>query len=227
MNCLITRLKEAVTDSSLQRFGALVINVDKTSTNEDAYRLGLAYTEPTTIEIEGDGSFDNGQKTLRIGTTRTNFKYSVGVYSLIIPLNGLKRFTEGTAYFVNPMQWKGVDYHRIYLYSKDVLEAITIADDNAGVEEFLTCPNLSFISLQINSFFNANEIVEKMLQNGNVNSTIKVQIRKGVDAYGQIYDSLRNITVVSQSEYKVYSGSGTQLLYTAVYSEGKWSYTLA
>ena len=115
--CLITKLKSNVNNSSLEKFGECVINFTKASTVKQEIGIAPHNTKDTTITIEGNGAYLSGFN--QSGTTFTiynlnNFtvhsdgnyrlkftnKYSIKTFTIkgssIFNVNAFKYMTELT-----------------------------------------------------------------------------------------------------------------------------------
>ena len=64
VKCLVTKLNGSVDNNELLRIGEMRIKVESVeSQTKDTQGFGVAFTEPTTVEIVGDGYFTDNTLT--------------------------------------------------------------------------------------------------------------------------------------------------------------------
>lgn len=235
-NCLVTKYKSVVENDSLEYLEWLHINVkSETTVDTDDFSINVTTTPAKKLYIEGDGHFTDGTMTQdrgKIADTGNNQKFSNGNYLLKIPLTGIVALTTGSAQLANITKWQvnGLNFERLCRVNKDTLREITFESESklrsclSNTTKVTTFHLLNSTTSKINLMKILDAIVEC---DGRI-SDFSFEGVGLIDIYTPGSGNFtRNIHVISNTEYSVYSSSETKLLYTAQKVDGVWSHTLA
>lgn len=246
MECFIQKLKSSVDNNDLQRLNYLVIKVsyeDSPNVNEHTldiyYKVG--YTGNKTLQIVGDGFFTDSSLVTNLGKTaeavtanvsssQRNIRFSNGNYIILIPIDGLNCFNTPALGLTSVEGfWDNLDYERLAIHNEEIGKlAFRTEDDLIELPDDVIKNIKSFkIVKKYNEktdAYDAKALIEKIVETGITTSFSFYASSK--DFYGT-FNGHRNIHITTAgTSFSVYNEADTTVLYTAVKSGGKWTYTL-